>query len=451
MQTGSQATKPAGSSIFAVNYFTYDGHGSTRELTSPTGTVTDRYDYDGFGILAFNFGSTANAYRYSGEQYDADLGLYHLRARYLNSDSGRFWSTAYLPTAHEPDEYECTFAPDRAVFRRVDGDVEVRTEIVVSPEDDVEVRRVSMTNLGTTPRRLELTSYAEVVLAPPDADLSHPAFSNLFVETRSVPGRDALIASRRPRSGNERRFLVHLVSGRGPGAPAAQFETDRAKFIGRGGTLDRPRAMTERSLSNTTGPVLDPVVSLRRSIRLAPGASARITFATGYAENEASALQLIDKYADRRAISRAIALAAAHVPIELRHLGLTIEETFAFQRLGGRLLSGDPRLRDLEAIERNQRGQRDLWKFGISGDLPIVVARVTDDSGVPLVADLLKAHEYLRLKGLPFDVRNVMAGVAKPAAKSAAGSRPSVRSAARPFTATVTKAPRSSAPHSRPS
>ena len=106
-------------------------------------------------------------------------------------ETNRFWSTAYLPTAHEPDEYECTFAPDRAVFRRVDGSIETRTEIVVSPDDDAELRRVSVTNLGTTPRRLDLTSYAEVVLASGDADLSHPAFSNLFIETRLVQGRDA--------------------------------------------------------------------------------------------------------------------------------------------------------------------------------------------------------------------------------------------------------------------
>ena len=318
--------------------------------------------------------------------------------------SGQVWSTTYQPTAREPDEYECTFAPDRAVFRRVDDHIETRTEIVVSPEDDVELRRVSITNLGTTPRRLDLTSYAEVVLAPGDADLAHPAFSNLFVETRPVEGRDALIATRRPRAGSDRRFLVHLLNERGPGAPPAQFETDRARFVGRGGTLARPLAMRERTLSNTTGPVLDPIVSLRRIVRLAPGATARLTFTTGYADSEAAAMALLGKYADRRAIARAIALAAAHVPIELRHLGLTMEDTFAFQRLGGRLLIGDPRLRDLEAIDRNRLGQRDLWKFGISGDLPILLARVADDTGVPLIADLLKAHEYLRRKGLVFDL-----------------------------------------------
>ena len=128
-----------------------------------------------------------------------------------------------MPTAREPEEYECTFAPDRAVFRRVDGDIETRTEIVVSPEDDAELRRVSVTNLGTSPRRLDLTSYAEVVLASGDADLAHPAFSNLFVETRSVAGRDALIAARRPRAGTERQYLVHLLRDADRSADA-QFE-----------------------------------------------------------------------------------------------------------------------------------------------------------------------------------------------------------------------------------
>ncbi len=337
------------------------------------------------------------------EDVTTDAGGSFLYVRDL--DSRAVWSAGYLPTAHEPDEYECTFAPDRAVIRRVDQDIETRTEIVVSPEDDAELRRVSVTNLGTEPRRLDLTSYAEVVLAPADADLAHPAFSNLFVETRSVPERDALIAVRRPRSGSDRRYLVHVMSGRVRGGTPTQFETDRARFIGRGGTIERPLAMSGKApLSNTVGPVLDPIVSLRHAIRLAPGATARITFTTAYAESEDAALGLVEKYHDRRAVARAVALASTHSQIELRHLGLTVDDTLVFQRLGGRLLSGDTRLRDGEAIERNSHGQRDLWKYGISGDLPILLVRVTDESGVALVAELLKAHEYLRIKGLSFDL-----------------------------------------------
>ena len=320
-------------------------------------------------------------------------------------ESGHVWSTTYQPTAREPEEYEATFAPDRIVFRRLDSGIETRTEIAVSPEDDAELRRVSVTNHGPRTRRLDLTSYAEVVLAPGDADLAHPAFSNLFVETRSVPERDALIAVRRPRSGDARHYLIHVLSGRGHGGPATQFETDRARFVGRGRTLERPLALDNGStLSNTVGPVLDPVVSLRHALRLAPGATARITYTTAHAESEEDALRLIAKYHDRRAVARALALATTHSQIELRHLGLTVEDTLAFQRLGGRLISGDSRLRDVEAIEQNRLSQRDLWKYGISGDAPILVVRVTDAGGVPLVSELLKAHEYLRIKGLLFDL-----------------------------------------------
>jgi cyclic beta-1,2-glucan synthetase len=320
-------------------------------------------------------------------------------------ESGEVWSSAFQPTARVPDEYEVIYAPDRAVFRRIDGAIETRTEIVVSPEDDAELRRISLTNHGSTTRSLDLTSYAEVVLTSADADLAHPAFSNLFVETRSVPDRDAIICTRRPRTGTVRLYLVHVLSGRGRVGSPTQCETDRARFIGRGQTLARPAALRRGvPLSNTTGPVLDPIVSLRQSIRLPPGATARLAFTTAYAENEADAARLIEKYHDRRAVARALALASTHSQIELRHMNLTVEDTNLFQRLGGRIVSGDTRLRAAEAIDANTRGQRDLWKYGISGDLPIVLAAVTDATETALVSELLRAHEYLRRKGLAFDL-----------------------------------------------
>jgi cyclic beta-1,2-glucan synthetase len=320
-------------------------------------------------------------------------------------DSGDVWSTTHLPAGREADEYEAVFALDRAMWRRVDGDIEIRTEVVVSPEDDAELRRVSVTNHSHRARSLELTSYAEVVLAPHDADVAHPAFSNLFVETMAVPEWDALICSRRPRSGTDRAYLVHVLSGRGRVGAAMEYETDRARFIGRGRSLANPIALSRTGhLSNTTGPVLDPIVSLRQSIRLPPGGTARLSFTTGYADNEASARRMAEKYYDRRAVARAIALASTHAQIELRHLGLTAEDTLKFQRLAGRLLFGDPRLRLPDAIEQNRRGQSELWKYGISGDLPILLVQIEDGSQLSLFSELLKAHEYLRNKGMLFDL-----------------------------------------------
>ncbi len=264
---------------------------------------------------------------------------------------------------------------------------------------------MSLTNHGREARSFDLTSYAEVVLAPGDADLSHPAFSNLFVETMAVPERDALICVRRPRSGTDRVYLIHVLSGRGRLGEAAEYETDRARFIGRHGGVDRPSALyTTAPLSNTTGPVLDPIVSLRQAVRIPPGGTARMAFTTGFADSEDGARQLIEKYHDRRAVARALALASTHSQIELRHLGLTIEETMRFQRLSGRLMYGDPRLRSADAVRRNTRGQAELWKYGISGDMPILLVHLKDGSELGLLRDLLKAHEYLRRKGLAFDL-----------------------------------------------
>ena len=320
-------------------------------------------------------------------------------------DSGAVWSTTHQPVGRDADEFEVTFALDRAMFRRVDGGLETRTEIVVSTEDDVELRRISITNHGRETRSLDLTSYAEVVLAPAEADLAHPAFSNLFIETSALPERDALICARRPRSGGARTYLFHLLSGRGRVGPATQFETNRARFVGRGRTLMDPIALaTTDPLSNTTGPVLDPIVALRQFVRLPPGGTARVAFITGFAESEEDAHRLVEKYHDRRAVARALALAGTHSQIELRHFGLTIEDTILFQRLAGRLLYADPRLRAGDAVQANRRGQPELWKYGISGDIPMLVARFTDGAELPLFRDLLKAHEFLRAKGLTFDL-----------------------------------------------
>ncbi len=199
--------------------------------------------------------------------------------------------------AAKPEEFEATFSLDRAVWRRVDAGLETRTEIVVSPEDDAELRRISITNNSHRARSLDLTSYAEVVLAPGAADLAHPAFSNLFIETKAIPEWNALLCTRRPRSGTDRVYLFHVLSGRSRIGAATEYETDRARFIGRGRTLANPAALSGGGpLSNTTGAVLDPIVSLRQAIRLPPGGTARLSFTTGFADSEAGARRLIEKY-----------------------------------------------------------------------------------------------------------------------------------------------------------
>src|SRR5262249_48218931 len=296
---------------------------------------------------------------------------------------------------------------DRAEIHRRDGAISTTMEVVISPEDDAEVRRISLTNLGVRAREIELTSYAEVVLAPAAADAAHPVFSNLFVQTEFVPDVSALLATRRPRSSEEAPvWAAHVVVVEGETVGGAQFETDRARVLGRGRGVRTPMSVIDgRPLSNTTGSVLDPILSLRHRVRLAGGASAHVTFSTLVTSSRESALDLADKYHDPSIFERAATLAWTRAQVELHHLGVEPSEAHLFQRLASRILYSDRSLRpSQEVLERNVGGQSALWAHGISGDLPIVLVRIDEEEDQEIVRQLLRAHEYWRMKQLAVDL-----------------------------------------------
>ncbi len=320
--------------------------------------------------------------------------------------SGLVWSAAHHPVGREPDEYLVTFLPDKAVFFRRDDEIDTQLEIAVSPEDDVEIRRLSLTNRSGRPREIEVTSYVEWAIAPPGDDLAHPAFGKLFLETTYVPGSAALLCGRRPRAPNETpAWAVHALSFEGHPQGQIEWESDRAAFLGRGRGTDNPLALDGRPLSGTTGAVLDPIASLRMRVRLAPGGFARLAFATGMAQSRESANGLAQKYHDPGAASRALALTFAHTQMELRYLGITPEDAQLFQTLASLVLGTDASLRaDAAILARNTLGQGGLWTHGISGDLPMLVVRVVEADDILLARQALKAQEFWRLKGLAADV-----------------------------------------------
>jgi cyclic beta-1,2-glucan synthetase len=338
------------------------------------------------------------------EDRTRDLGSQFVYLRDVRT--GVVWSAAYQPTRREPDEYLASFLAERAVFRRRDEDIETQLEVAVSPEDDVEVRRLAVTNHGSRPREIEVTSYAEIVLGSFADDLGHPAFGKLFVGTEYLPQSAALVCERRPRGVEEKHlFAIHALSVEGRLQGPVEWETDRARFLGRGREPDDPVALDGRPLSGTTGAVLDPIVSLRQRIRLAPGGFVRLSFATGVAREREAALGLAQKYHDPNAASRAFALAFTHAQIAHRHLGVSNEEAQLFDRLASRVLYTDASLRaDPDLRARNTRGQASLWPHGISGDLPILLVRVVEPDDLPLVRQVLQAQEYWRLKGVSADV-----------------------------------------------
>jgi cyclic beta-1,2-glucan glucanotransferase len=316
------------------------------------------------------------------------------------------WSATHHPVGKDAEEYFVTFQPEKAAFRRLDDGIGTQLEIAVSTEDDVEVRRLVVTNHGDRPREIEVTSYAEIVLAPAADDLAHPAFVKLFVETEYVPEIAALVCRRRSRARDEvAPWAVHVLSLEGRPQGPVEWETDRARFLGRGRGPEDPQALDGRSLTGTVGAVLDPIVSLRQRIRLAPGGFVRLSFSTGMAQSRETALALAQKYHDPSAVARTFALAFVHAQSGLAHLGISSEEALLFERLASRVLYADTSLRaDPEVLARNVLGQEGLWPHSISGDLPILLVRVVEEDDLPLVRQVLQAQEYWRLKGLSADV-----------------------------------------------
>ncbi|MGC2456418.1 MAG: glucoamylase family protein [Gallionellaceae bacterium] len=329
-------------------------------------------------------------------------------------DTGRYWSTAYQPTLRRADHYEAIFVQARAEYRRRDQAIEAHTEISVSPEDDVEIRRVTLTNQSSRTRHIEVTSYAEVVLAPLNGDLAHRSFSNLFVQTEILPDRQAILCTRRRRTpGEQVPWMFHLLAAPGATADEPSYETDRAKFIGRGRTaanpvvLDRsdsPAQLTGQ-LSNTDGSVLDPIVAIRRTLTLSPDKSATVQIISGVADTREAALALLEKYCDRHFVERAFEMAWFQSQEVLRHLNATEADAQIYGRLASSVIYSNALRRAAPSvIARNQLGQSGLWRFAISGDLPIVLLRIGDLNRIDLVKQALQAHAYWRMKGLAADL-----------------------------------------------
>ncbi|MGH6887475.1 MAG: GH36-type glycosyl hydrolase domain-containing protein, partial [Geminicoccales bacterium] len=319
--------------------------------------------------------------------------------------SGAVWGATYQPTAREPEDYLVTFQPEKATFRRRDDGIATQLEIAVSPEDDVEVRRLTLTNHSDRPREIEATSYAEIVLASPAEDLAHPGFAKLFVESEYLPEAAALLFRRRPRAADDgATWAVHVLGFEGPPPGPVEWETDRGRFLGRGRDSSDPQALA-RPLSGTTGAVLDPVASFRQRLRLSPGGRVRLTFTTGVADSSAAAVALAHKYHDAAAVTRTFALAFASGQSGRRHLGISSDEAVLFERLASRVLYADSSLRaPAEVLALNTLGQEGLWPQAISGDFPILLVRVVEEDDLSLVRQVLQAQEYWRLKGLAADV-----------------------------------------------
>lgn len=317
------------------------------------------------------------------------------------------WSNSYHPTMQEAKVYEAIFSQGRVEFRRIDHGIETHTEIIVSPEDDVEIRRIQISNRSGEKREIDITSYAEVVLANPAADASHPAFSNLFVQTEIVETHNAIICTRRPRSSEEKQpWMFHLMKVNNKKSKSVSYETDRSRFIGRGNSIHHPKVMQETgTLSNSQGSVLDPIVSMRYMISLDAEDTITLDMMMGVTETKDDCKALIDKYQDRHLRDRAFELSWTHSQVTLRQINASEADAQLFGKMVGSVIYANPHFRaEPEVLSKNQRGQSALWSYSISGDLPIVLLQITSTENMDLVKQMIQARAYWQLKGLSVDL-----------------------------------------------
>ena len=320
-------------------------------------------------------------------------------------ESGHLWCNTYQPTGGKVEGYSANFSLDRAVFRRVDNEIESETEIVVAPDDDVEIRRLTLINRSSRTCQLDLTSYIELSLAPHNADRQHPAFNKLFIQTEAVPEEHALLAFRRLRQDGDPPICVgHRFTLEEDDSEPFRFETDRARFIGRGRTLAGPMGAFQEP-GNSHGFVIDPILSLRQSLTVGPGRRVQLSMILASAATREQVLSVLSKYDNPHAIDRTMDLAWASAQLELRLMRIQPDDARRFQQLASHVLFPNLLLRSsVERLAENRKGQAGLWAYGISGDLPIALVVIGEAQDLSLVRQMLQAHSYWRMHGLTTDL-----------------------------------------------
>lgn len=321
--------------------------------------------------------------------------------------SGDVISNTFQPCVQSRPDYQTTFNDAGAEFSCRDGLTTIHTHVVVSPEDDVEIRRITLTHRGRKPRSIDITTYAEVVLAPAANDMAHPAFSNLFVQTEIVRRFEGILAHRRPRDEKEESpWMFHAVAIHGEVERETGYETDRAKFLGRGNTSASPQVFSQHSaMTDSDGSVLDPIMSISQRVTLQPGEPMVFDLVYGVTMQRDHSLGLIEKYRNHINVNRVFEMVWSHSQVALRQLNIRTEDASLFNSLASAIIFPCAEMRgESKNILQNRRGQAALWGHSLSGDLPIVLLTVDDAAQLPVVEALIQAHNYWRHKGLHVDL-----------------------------------------------
>lgn len=318
----------------------------------------------------------------------------------------KFWSNTYEPTNVIPEKYKVEFSNHKVDFYRLDGDIETKTEIVLLPEEEGEVRKITIKNIGNEDTLIEITSYLELVGDKIENDITHSVFNNLFIKTEICEEIHMLLGERRKRNKNEEKVWVYHMGKIYENAEENfQYETNRLNFVGRGKNLRYPNALS-KGLTNTAGVVLDPIMSIGKRVKIKGKESITIYFLTGITDTKENAVNIGKKYSDQGQMERSLELAYTRSQTEIGYLNLKSNEIRLYQDILNDilLLEGNSKRRYDEIIRKNEKGQNGLWAYGISGDLPLVLVVIKNVDGIDNLKTILRAHEYWTFKGIKIDL-----------------------------------------------
>lgn len=354
-------------------------------------------DGDGFS----NYMGTM-LYRWRADTYANTGNFIYIK----DMKEGKLWSSTYHPTKAEPDQYQAIFSPHEAEFRRRDGDISTYTQVCVSPSHNLEIRKVTLTNHSKIEKQLEITSYFEVVGDRYIAELSHPAFNKLFVESEFLADDGIFLSRRRSTGSEENPYIMHMVRSGGKPFERTEYENDRLKFIGRNNTVENPDAVVENmSLSNHAGFSNDPIMSLKVEITLGAEETTSLSFITGISESKEEAIKIGSELSIAYRIDDLFEKARLQSEMELKYLGITKQQVNAFQDLISPIFYSSSYYRGpVENIRRNWKNQSFLWRFGVSGDNPVIMLRVNSIEEAGIISDVLKVYEYLRINQVKVDL-----------------------------------------------
>ncbi len=341
-----------------------------------------------------------NRYRKITEQ---DYGIFMF---IKDLDTNYVWSNTYAPVNKNPDKYEVVFASDRIKYYRTDGDISTKTEIIVTKDHHAEIRKVTFKNESEKVKRLQLTTYTEPILAENMADVSHRVFNNMFIRSAYDQKTNSLIVRRKSRGeSNISSYMINRLIIENP-QEEFSYETERCNFIGRNKIIGEAKALNEE-LSNYAGDNLDPVMSLRNSIEIAPNSSETVYLLVGFGRSREQIQDIVKSYSTKSQISKAFKLATLMNVMNTKNLNITGEDMRMYNIMLNYLYQTTKisvTEERMDYLRKNALGQSGLWKFGISGDRPIISVEISDISDMGFVLNILKAFEYYKNNSIFVDI-----------------------------------------------